>query len=118
MHMKVNLKNKKSVILIIVVLVVIISLFSIFMINNSNKKEISNKLEDITLKYYNEEFVETMPGLLKRNGMLKITLSSLKQLKKDVSFFEKNKCDLENTYVILTYNEKNSYDIETHLDCD
>lgn len=116
MLMKVNLKSRKSIIFLIISIVIVIAL-TLLLVHYFNNKKLNNELEKITINYYNNEFVETMPGLLKRNGMLKITLSSLKQLDKDVTLFEKNNCNLENTYIILTYNEKTNYDIETHLEC-
>ena len=30
---------------------------------------------------------------------------------------EDNGCNLEDTYVVLTYNKKTNYDIESHLSC-
>lgn len=111
--------NKKRVIQIIICVVILcfIALIIYFIINNKKTRELEKELVNITTNYYNNEFTEYMPRLLKRNGTLKITVSSLKQLKKDVSIFEDNNCDLENTYVILTYNDKDNYDVESHLSC-
>lgn len=109
--------NKKTLIIIGIILLVILIAMGIFLIKVNNQKKLENELEETTLEYYNKEFVEVMPYLLKRNRTLQITLKTLKQLDKDISLFEKNECDLENTYVMLTYNEKTQYDIETHLDC-
>ncbi len=111
-------KNKKilsttSVVIIFVIVVIMMS----FTINSLNINKLTKVLEKITIEYYDNEFTKYMPKFLKRNGTLKITLSYLKQMNNDVSVFEENECDLENTYVILTYNEKTNYDIESHLTC-
>lgn len=113
--MKKLLKNKKNIIVLIVGVIIIISF--LFIIKKYNTKKIENELIEITTSYYEKEFVELMPTFLKRNGEVQITLKTLKQLKKDISFFEKKKCNLDNTYVTLKYNEKGAYDVEIHLDC-
>lgn len=110
-------KNNKKIIIISLVVITIVGIFSVFFASYSNKKNIENKLVQVTTDYYEKEFIEYMPTLLKRNGTLQITLNTLKQLEKDVTFFEKKQCNLENTYVTLTYNEKTEYSIDIHLDC-
>ncbi len=113
------MKNKKKILFITVLILVLVIVVTaiIVTINIKKTKKLTYELETLTTNYYENEFTEYMPTLLKRNGTLKITVSSLKQLKKDVSIFEDNDCDLEDTYVVLTYNEKTNYDIESHLSC-
>lgn len=112
-----NIKNKKVFIIIISIIIILIIVGVLLFINYNKNKKLEMELQNITTNYYDNDFVELMPNLLKRNGTIQITLKTLKQLDKDLSFFEKNGCDLENTYVVLTYNEKTKYNIETHLDC-
>ncbi|MBO5096073.1 MAG: hypothetical protein J6B98_04285 [Bacilli bacterium] len=110
-------KKMKRIYIITSVILIIISFFGIIISKRCNYRKIEKELISITTKYYDNEFVKLMPNELKRNNILKIELTDLEQLGKDVTFFKEKKCDLKNTYVILTYNKKTNYDIESHLTC-
>lgn len=112
------MKNKKNILIIVFIILVIIVIFCIFRFVSLNKtNSLEKELITMTKRYYENDFTKYMPNMLKQNGALKIELSVLKQLNWDVSLFEKNNCNLENTYVMLKYNEQNRYDIEAYLDC-
>ena len=100
-------KKMKRIYIITSVILIIISFFGIIISKRCNYRKIEKELISITTKYYDNEFVKLMPNELKRNNILR----------KDVTFFKEKKCDLKNTYVILTYNKKTNYDIESHLTC-
>lgn len=118
--MKVLIKNNKKRLLIIlsIIIVIIICIASIFIVNKIHENKIENEFKELAINYYENEFIVYMPSFLQKNGTLQITLSTLKQINKDVSLFEKNNCDTEKTYVTLTYNEKTNYDVETHMECE
>lgn len=116
--MKIFSNKKTLTIMISIVSLIIVALLVIFIIKLIDNNKIKDELISVTTKYYDEEFVEVMPTLLKRNGKLDITLESLKELNKDISYFEDLNCNLKDTYVTLKYNENDKYDVEAHINCD
>ena len=108
------MKNK-----IIIGLVISIVLILAFMFINKSitKNNLEKELLNTVTDYYNNEFEKYMPSILKQNGTLKFDVNTLKQVEKDVAKFEKHKCDLKNTYVILNFDDNSNYSTEIHLDC-
>lgn len=112
------MKNKINILIaVLIILLIAVMLFIIIPERLNKANSLEKELIAITKRYYENDFSKYMPNMLKQNGILKIELSILKQLDWDVSLFEKNNCNLENTYVMLKYNEQNGYNVEAYLDC-
>lgn len=117
---------KKSTIVIIglasiVLLASLILIFTQFLPKiEKDEEEIKLKetLESMVKDYYDNEFKKVMPNFLESNGTLTVTLDYLQEVKKDISLFEEHKCDYNDTFVDIKYDEKDEYRLETTLKCE
>ena len=107
---------KKKIIICVVISIILILAF-LFINKSINRNNLEKKLIEIATNYYNNEFVNYIPNVIKQNSTIKIDVNMLKQVKKDVSIFEKHKCNLQETYVILNFDNNSNYSTEIHLDC-
>lgn len=113
--LSINSKKKKYLIGALILILLIALIFCLTSVIKNNSR--NTKLKEIATNYYDSDFSKTMPSFLKRNKELYIYLSTLKQLKKDISYFEKNNCNLDTSYVLLTYVNDSKYDVNSYLDC-
>lgn len=86
--------------------------------SKDDTESLEKQLKDIAVEYYENDFAKNNPNFLKLIGELRIDLDGLKGMEKDISVFEDKNCDMEDTYVTLTYKEDSSYDTTVHLACD
>ena len=111
------MKNKKIYKkLIIIIVVVILSITVFFAIKNIiNKKNLKNKFKDYISDYYEIFSKQNVFGVTE-GDKLTYSLQDLKELKYDISSFEKNKCNLKESKGTIKIT-KNGYDISIKLDC-
>lgn len=107
--------KKKIIICVAISIILILGLMIIY--KTTTKNNLEKELVSIATNYYDNEFVNYVPNIIKQNSTIKIDVNMLKQVGKDVSIFEKHKCNLQDTYVILNFDDNSNYSTEIHLDC-
>lgn len=110
------IRNNKTIKLAGVLLASLILIISTAC-SKDEKKNLEQQLKDLAVDYYENVFSKKNPSFLKSIGELRIDLDGLKGMEKDISAFENENCDMEDTYVTLKYNEESSYSVEVHLAC-
>lgn len=111
------MKNKKILIPTIVIISIIVCTLAYFLISKSlTNNKLKKELTTIVTTFYDNEFVKINPNFINQWEYLRTDLEDLKELKKDITLFEKHDCNLNNTYVDIK-KSNDGYTTEVHLDC-
>lgn len=113
------MKTKKNIIIGVASTVVLVALITIIAFGfNSKENRMEKKLTQLATEFYEGEPKTYASDIITQLGYFMVNLSDMKNMDMDISLFERNSCDMADTYAKLTFKEDKSYDVEVHLNCE